>query len=1194
MKMNWTPEQERAINIPVADTIISAAAGSGKTAVMAERIITRLTGENHVDIDKILVVTYTNAAASEIKERVMKKIVEKLKSSNDDFLQKQLILINNAHFCTIHSFCLELIKKYFYVLDINPAVKTGDPTELDILLSKAASGVIRSYLEKDDSDFISLLGLYADGREAKLQKMMLDLYKFAKTMPDCDDMLLSLADKYNGINANIERFIADNIALSLGFAIEEYSHGIALLKKSGICEKWLALFEKEKTELEAIANGSMDYEALYNCLHAMKFVTLPAYRLTGEEGRMKNDIKAIRDKIRDDVVKKIKEKYLSIAPEFAKADNERLKPIAKKLAELVRETDIQYTVLKNDEGLIDFSDYEHMALKLLRNSDGEPSDIAYSVSNMFEEIYIDEYQDCNNIQNTIFSLISGGINGRPNMFCVGDMKQSIYKFRDANPLNFKERCDNSELYTGGEAGFSNKIFLNANFRSRPSILGFVNSVFYQLMSEKCGELSYDSNEALNAGGHFEDANEDVNFIDIDIINESDDFGDGIETETKSLSKTDAEVCHIAEKIKAYTDGGYLLYDRANGTHRAAKYSDIVVLMRSPKAYTSSFERIFARAGIPVYCDNSGGYFDTEEISFLMSFLKIVDNPDDDIALAAVLKNPIFGFDENMLLRIRMSGGIGSYYHCIREYINKLNDSISQKLQGFISLIDSLYRKSAYMPTDEFLSCIISELKYYVYLSSFADYKLRKANVRFLLHKAKEFEANSFRGIYNFVRYIEGIAEDNKAECAKALSADDNVVRVMSIHKSKGLEFPIVFLAGLGKQYNMSDANKGYVIHKDFGLGLDSIHPDKAYKLPSLNKLAIRQKIRNEAISEEMRVLYVALTRPVEKLVCTAVVKNGAAFLNKLEQSLANQPYRINPHLVLRSGSFIELILLASMRSVGFESGSGMCFANPVSDGVKFSLTLKNISEISIGLSEQTRLDIDEAFSDARSDTDALSRVLDFSYPYAKSTALSGNISVTEIKKLFAEESENSLYGDMKLIRPAYFGADIPISGSAKGTLMHLCMEKLSFGEISDFPSLKSAIDKLSLASLISDDERKAIDDDKIWSFLSSPLGKRMSKHKLNKEFAFKYMIKASELYPVDSDDEIVVQGTIDAFFEDDDGALVLVDYKTDRVKDGNTSEIAERYRVQLDCYAKALEIILGKKVKQKLMYLFDTDETMEL
>lgn len=1194
MKMKWTPEQERAITIPVSDTIVSAAAGSGKTAVMAERIISRLTGENHVDIDKILVVTYTNAAASEIKERVMKKIVEKLKSSNDDFLQKQLILINNAHFCTIHSFCLELIKKYFYILGINPAVKTGDPTELDMLLSKSASNVIGDYLERDDSDFISLLSLYADSREEKLRKMIVDLYKFAKTMPDFDAMLLSLPKKYDGINAEIESFVADNISMSLGYAIDEYTHGINMLKNSGICEKWLALFESERAFLKDIANGSMDYETLYQKIHAMQFMTLPTYRLTGEEAVIKNDIKKIRDKIRDDIIKKLRDKYFSVAPEFVIADNLNIKPMVSKLSELVRETEIVYTEQKQKEGIIDFSDYEHMALRLLRNPDNTPSDIAYSVSDMFEEIYIDEYQDCNNIQNTIFSLISGEIKGRPNMFCVGDMKQSIYKFRDANPLNFKKRCDASSLYTGEKLYPSNKIFLNANFRSRPSVLYFVNSVFYQLMSDRCGELSYDSNEALNAGGHFEDTNSDTGVIDIDIINESDDFGDSFPPEGQRLSRIDAEVSYIASKIKSYIDGGYLLYDRASGTQREAKYSDITILMRSPKAYTSSFERIFSQAGIPVYCDNSGGYFDTEEIAFLISFMKIVDNPDDDIALVTVLKNPIFGFDENMLLKIRLGTGTGSYYRCIREYMEKFSDSISKELSKFITLIDELYHKSAYMPTDEFLSCIISEINYNVYLSSFADYKLRKANVRFLLHKAKEFEANSFRGIYDFVRYIDGIKDDNKAECAKALSSDDNVVRVMSIHKSKGLEFPIVFLSGLGRQYNMNDANKGYVIHKNFGIGLDCVYPDKAYKTTSLNKLAIRQKIRTEAISEEMRVLYVALTRPIEKLVCTAVVKNGSAFLNKLEQNLVNQPYRINPYLILHSSSFIELILLASMRSALFESASGVCFENQVNDGVRYSLTLKNISEISLGLSEQERLDIDSAYSSVSDDYPRLCRVLGYKYPHFASSNLSGNISVTEIKKLLGDDAEYNLYDDMKLVRPSYFGADIPISGSAKGTLMHLCMERINFADISDFSSLQSAIDSLVSASLISDDERKAIDDDKIWTFISSPLGKRMATHRLYKEFAFKYMIKASEIYDIDTDDEIVVQGTIDAYFEDDDGSIVLVDYKTDKVKGQNSELIAKRYRVQLDCYAKALEKILGKKVKQRLIYLFDTNETIEL
>lgn len=1192
--MKWTQNQYDAINIPVSDIIVSAAAGSGKTAVMAERIISRLTGENSVDVDKILVVTYTNAAASEIKERVMKKIVEKLSESNDDALQRQLLLINNSHFCTIHSFCLELIKKYFYKLGVDPSVKTGDETDIELLLCQAAETVVNEYFSAGDEGFISLMESYGNNKESVLQKLIIDVYKFSRTMPDSMAWLDSVPLAYSAEGTDSANFIMECAFLCIDYAIAECKKAIEIINDSSCCTEWLGNIELEKRALEKLLSCK-NYNEIYEPIYALSFDRLPNAKNV-EDKALKEEIKAYRDSVKK-IVDDVRKGLVCVSPADIAADNTNVMPKLKKLVELVKRTGEVFDGLKREKNLIDFSDYEHMALSLLRNPDGTPSDVAHEVSAGFEEIYIDEYQDCNNIQNTIFGYISGSIRGVPNIFCVGDMKQSIYRFRDANPLNFRAKCDNSPIFDGKTVNPSNKILLNSNFRSRQSVLDYTNSVFSQLMSEKCGELEYNDDESLKYGGGYIDVNPDIERIDIDIISETDDFGDCADDGKKTvLPPIEAEAAHIADKIRSYIDGGYMLYDKKNGIQRPARYSDIVILLRAPKSYISSFEKIFAEFKIPLYCDCGSGYFNTEEIEFLMSFLKIIDNSDDDIALASVMKNPVFGFDENDLLTIRLGGGKGSFYRCINSYIGKHTDDISQKLCRFISLLEKYHNESRYMETCEFLDFLISDINYFVYLSTFPDAKSKKANVRYLINKAKDFEESNFKGISSFVRYIENISDSRSAESAKSLGADDNMVRVMSIHKSKGLEFPIVFLSGLGKRFNMMDVNSRVVIHKDLGLGVDAIYTDKGYRVPTLNKISVRQKLKFETVSEELRVLYVALTRPTEKLILTGGVADGASLLNSIERNLKIQDYKLSPYAVSKSKNFLEMILMASMRSEGFESGSFEKGGIRVKDNVRYNFTLKNISDISVPGGGNSVVAWEKVFEAVTEDYDKISKTLSYSYPFGKLVSIPGNLTVTEIKRMSSSEDEANLFGDINLPKPQNFASGSSIYGSVFGTLVHLCMEKLDLCNIADENAISAGLNKLLHDGLISEDERNAVDVSKISAFGKSTVGQRLAAagDRVRKEFSFKYMVNASEFFDVDTSDQIIVQGTIDAYFEDDDGSLVLVDYKTDKVKNGDTSAIAQRYQVQLDCYAKALEHIVGKKVKEKIIYLFDTDEAIYL
>lgn len=1192
--MKWTDAQQNAIDIPVSNIIVSAAAGSGKTAVMAERIINRLTGDNPTDIDRILVVTYTNAAASEIKERIMKKILEKLSEGSNETLQKQLVLLNNAHFCTIHSFCLDLIKKHFYLLGIDPSVKTGDEAEINLILSEAVSNVINNYLEDGDDDFNELMNSYANGKEFIMENIILDLYRFSRTMPYSTKWLDALPMAYIGNSEKAGEFISSCAHTALCYAVKEYERAIELIEKTGTCEKWLPTIVAEKNAVNNILSLEKNYDTYYEALKNMVFSTLPQTK--NQEPTLKQKIKDCRENVKSVINSDLLKYYLVLSPELIKEDNKNIYPYAIKLIEAVKKTGEEFSKLKRDKNLIDFSDYEHMVLSLLANEDGTPSEIAYSVSNNFDEIYVDEFQDCNNIQNEIFSLMSGVIRNKPNLFCVGDMKQSIYKFRDANPLNFRKMCDDYPLYNGAEVNYSNKILLNANFRSRPAILNFVNSVFSQLMSRQCGELVYNREEALNPGANFKSENEDADIIDIDIIDELNLFGNDINDEENTLDKTEAEALHIAQKIKKMVDEKYKLYSSKAESYHEAKYSDFVILLRSTKKYVTSYERVFSKLGIPLYCD-SNGYFDTEEIRFLIHLLKIIDNPDDDIALVSVMKNPIFSFNENELLEIKLNGiKNASYYKCVKKYIKSADSTLKVKLEDFILKLEEYHQKSKYMETDEFLNYVISDINYFVYLSVFEDSKTRIENVNFLIQKAKSFEKNNFKGIFSFIRYVENIKGSKSDDCAKTIGENDNVVRLMSIHKSKGLEFPVVIVAGTGIGFNDQDIKRQIVFHKDFGIGADSIYKERGYKLPSLNKISIKHKIRYENISEELRVLYVALTRPVDKLIITGTVKNAPKLLKNVEAKTSVQDYNISPYTVLKSSCLLEMILLASARSAGCELGEikeGLIF----DDGIKYNTTIKNMNTLHLPENTKKPSDWQKEFSGTTNDFKNISSFLNFEYPHKNSSSVSGNITVTEIKKMSMEQNgEDMFYDDVVLKKPLNFANSGKIFGSTLGTLVHLCMEKLDFSRMENENDIKEQINNLLSAGIISEDEFKVLDISKFQEFSQSALGKRMIKNAatLKKEVSFKILTDVSKLYDINSNDSVVVQGTIDAYFEDSDGSLVLVDYKTDKIPKEGTSQISSRYRIQIETYANALEKILGKKVKEKYIYLFDTGEFLSL
>lgn len=1189
--MNWTKEQKNAIDLPVSDLIVSAAAGSGKTAVMAERILTRITGDNSVDIDKILVVTYTSAAAAEIKERIMKKIMEELSKKRNEVLHNQLIKLPYAHISTIHSFCLNLIKKYFYLLDIDPSVKIADETEIEMLKTSAVNAVFEKHYNSSDSEFLRLISDYSSRKDTSVSSAVVELYDFSRTMPDSEEWIRSLTDMYCDGSRKCTDFLMKSASLAGKLAMSVYRSALKMCDDIEDGEKIKHLLTNEIMALEETLS-SQTYGEMYSRVSELTFGRWPTYK---GESRLVPIVRAKRDEAKKIFKEKIKEKYILFSPDDIKKDNEMLLPHIRKYQELVFEFAQVFESLKKEKNIIDFSDFEHLALRLLRNPDGTPSEIADSVSEEFEEIYIDEYQDCNNIQNAIFECVSGSRFGKNNMFCVGDIKQSIYSFRDSNPLLFRDKCDRFPLYTDC-CNPTNKILLNSNFRSRETIVNFVNSLFTQIMSPECGDITYNEDEFLRYGAGYDHFNDDTDYIDIALIDEDNGFDKGnVISDSGSLSPHEAEAAYIAGRINEMISQKYLLADKKNDGSRPAQYRDFVVLLRSAATAAPVFEKVFSDMGIPAYSDKGESYFDTEEINFLISFLKIVDNPDDDIALVSVMKNPIFSFDENVLMKIRLNSPHTSFYKCIKKYAYECDDYISRKLSLFLERLSDYYFKSRYMDTDEFLSYLMKDINFYVYLSTFPDAKLKKTNVKFLMKKAREFEKSNFRGIYSFVNFVENIGFGNKAESAKVLNENDNVVRIMSIHKSKGLEFPVVFVSCLGKKFNKQHLRDSVSMHKELGVGMDCVYREDFIKVSTANKLAIKLKSDFESVSEELRVLYVALTRATEKLILTACTDNASRMINRTESSVSIEDTCVNPYLIYTSPSFLQMLMYGVVRSDGYPSDFD--YFTKINDGCKYNITYMNIDEIEYNTFCDDATDWQQCYEGASDKYRELADKLSFEYVHSSANLFPSNMTVTELKKRKMEEDEvYSPFDDVNLAKPKMFGSLTHTDGAGYGTLVHFIMEKLDFKSVKSPEDIVTQLDKLHSDALIDESEYKLINPQKIFGFFCSDIGKRMCADNisLNKEFSFKYLESASEFFDVDTDEKIVIQGTIDVFFEDYDGRLVVVDYKTDKITGGDTTIIAKRYCSQLDYYAKALMKITGKTVKEKILYLFDNGEAISV
>ena len=1217
MAFEYTPEQKKVIQLRKRNILVAAAAGSGKTAVLVERIISMISDkEQPVDIDRLLVVTFTNAAAAEMRERISLAISKKLEiEPEDENLQRQAILIHNAQITTIDSFCLFVIRNHFNDIGLDPGFRVADVGELKLLRQDVLEQLLEEQFEKKEEAFLHCVETYGTtGSDSLLEEMILKLYDFSVSYPWPRQWLEKCKSELviEGTDRIEEQKWYDFLSKYSHSIIEDAKAQLELL--CGICEEpdgpymYGELLETECQSLQNVLNTN-NLNEFEEKLQLVVFNRLPGKKDDSVNAMKKDLVKDLRQSIKKGI-EELNHKFFFATYEKKMEDMKASAKAVSSLLDLALEFGRIYEEKKLEKNMVDFSDMEHYALNiLLVEKDGEavPTKTAEGFKDYFHEILIDEYQDSNLVQEYLLKSISkesfGKSNQEFNRFMVGDVKQSIYKFRLARPEIFMEKYN---LYKT-EDSLQQKIDLHQNFRSRLEVIDSVNYIFEQIMEESVGGVNYDQAAALNLGAFYDDFNQNQN-TELLLLEKP-----SSEEET-DLSAHEMEAMMVATKIKKMV-GNFMITDKSlEEGKRVAQYKDIVILLRSSAGYDESFKKILEEEGIPVYVESKTGYFSAYEVQLVLNMLRILVNPLQDIPLCSVLLSTIIGFSEEELaiirseMRLKHSKKEKIYNSCFNYILEGKDRILAEKTNKFFLLFEKYRQKIFYTSIHHLLLELLDEFSIQHYAGALPSGEQRMANIDMLIEKAVAFENTSYHGLFQFVRYIEKL-EKYEVDYGEAATLDENanVVRIMTIHKSKGLEFPICILAGISKKFNNRDIYKTIIADVDFGIGTDYINPILRTKTPTIRKNAIGLKMKVDNVGEELRILYVAMTRAKEKLILSGTVNNLSKKITEFSDVIKNKNTVLGYGKRAAATSYLDLIVCALVRHRSFElyiqeTGLEADKSNiRYSQGPEFSiqkLTMENLvikgMEILFEknvlkeqlnffkkegiVNESLREEIDNRFS--------------YSYPNKILSKLYTKTTVSELKKaaMHQDQEDHMLFLEPQIIPyvPKFMKTAEEITGTVRGSAYHKVLELLDFERIRNKEDYKNALDQMLATKRLSKEYVSAVDADKILAFLQSDLSKRMIKAEKNnllwKEQPFVIGVSANEIDPLFPKEEtILVQGIIDVYYSEE-GGLVVADYKTDRVT--MEEELILRYQTQLNYYATALETLTGIPVKEKIIYSF--------
>ncbi len=1312
-KPQWTKEQQEVISLRDQNILVSAAAGSGKTAVLVERIIAKISrDESPCDIDRLLVVTFTKAAASEMRSRIGAALEERLQEEpGNEHIARQASLLHSAQITTIDSFCQWILRNYFHVIDLDPVYRVGDETDLGMMKQEILEELLEEkYLharEEGDERFLNFTNIFSPGRTDKgIEDVVLTLYEKSTSYPFPEEWLIGLGEIYNSTNVERmegSRWMGELLAYvrrCVGEYLGMARRALALCREDGGPEPYQEAVASDVDFLERLeeAETYCQWGELLGGFEAVKLKAIRGKKAEAVSAEKKSRVQSMREGYMKKGILELRKKFFFQHPEEMLSDMMQMREPMEELISLTLEFGRAFSDKKREEQILDFSDMEHLALEILteRGEDGAvmPSQTAKELQLYFDEILTDEYQDSNEVQELLLTSLCGGKGEKPYLFMVGDVKQSIYKFRMAKPEIFLhkyktfsnsteeggmqredqnmvsmkkgemrqegqsmvsmkkgeirqegqsmvsteegEMRQDSQSMVSAEKGENRRIDLSRNFRSRAGVLESANWIFEHIMQESLGGISYDEAARLVPGMTFEACQHPTGGkTELVLIEQK---SDDITLERKSL-----EAAVIGEKIRGMVQGDQPMYVQGKHGYRPVTYGDVAILLRSVTGWAEEFVGVLNDMGIPAFADTRTGYFNSLEVETILNFLHVIDNPRQDIPLAAVLRSCLGELTDEEMAWIGTMEGDSNYLDQVESYLKEGEDAaLREKLAQFMDRLHGYRTYGGTHSVYELLRKIYNETGYYQYMSAMPSGEKRRANLDILLQQSLEFARNGHRGIYGFARYIESLQKSEVDFGEAAVDGENaNAVRIMTIHKSKGLEFPVVFVAGMGKRFNLMDARKSTVIDSEFGVGCDYVDLDLRVKQPTLAKKFIANQVVLGTLAEEIRVLYVALTRAKEKLVITGTASDVEKRLETWEERGGNMDFSalssaqtyldwIAPVVVGREGALADGDDLFRVEIV--------CPEDAVTAEVE-----EQKRELSL-CRELREMDTTNVFDEEM--REALDRQRNYCYPYQSEAELPVKISVSELKrqaiiravqmeeeeglsweaiarrvseksgkgrrdidakgeglysgeeiKYGKESSEkNLIVEELEIPRPAFLQEERELSGAARGTLYHMVMERFPYEEIRNSggnwtqSEFDGYLEEMVAAGYMTVQERQVLHSGKFTEFLLSDIGRRMvqahSEGNLRLEQPFMMGLPAREIYPEqDSDAMIIVQGIIDAFFFQGE-EIVLVDYKTDSARPGQEEELVEKYRAQLDYYAKALEKLTGKNVAERWIYSF--------
>ena len=1300
MAVKWTEKQQQVIDSRNRNLLVSAAAGSGKTAVLVERIIRMISEGGHpLNIDQLLVMTFTNAAAAEMRERVG-AAVDKLLTvcPDDEHLWLQGALIPQAQITTIDSFCLNLIRNHYSSLEIDPAFRIGDEGELALMRADVMKEMLERRYQEGGEDFAAFVEQFGRGKsDAGIEDVILQAWQFSQSHPWPMEWVAACREELREETLEqIEQspwmqFILRDVQLQMEELEIQLGEAIDMCREENGPLAYEPMLVNDRRQIRAVreAAGKGTYRGLYEELEKVSFNRLAAIRSKEVDQEKKAYVSACRDRAKK-AVAKCQENYGVQSPEEMVEAVRGTAGVISTLLDLTEDFDRCYREKKRDRNVLDFNDLEHLALEVLMEPVPEeggagagepdavaepaaapsrhmpfrpvkrrPTAVADELARQFEEILVDEYQDSNNVQETLITSISRERWGNPNVFMVGDVKQSIYRFRLARPELF---MDKYERYSVSES-LHQKIELHQNFRSRATVLDSVNDVFYKIMTRALGGIRYTEETALHPGAQFAPGERTGTPTELLLVDTGADALKQLDEEAMDYTAKELEARMAAIRIRELMDpeNGLMVWDKGAEEYRPVRLGDMVILLRSLSGWSEVFVNVLMNEGIPAYAQTKTGYFNTVEVETVLSLLAVVDNPMQDIPLAAVMKSPMVSMTDEEMAWLMAAykrapekgqdrGVYGAFMHWKEnggEGVDAPEEavrSIGGKLACLETLLEGLRRDARYLPVHQLLYRAFEAGGYYDYVSAMPAGETRRANLDMLVEKAIAYEATSYKGLFHFIRYIEKLKKyDTDFGEANVAGEQADTVRIMSIHKSKGLEFPVVFLAGMGKRFNKQDAYGAVLLDADLGLAADYLDLKQRLKMPTLKKQALKRRMELESMGEELRVLYVAMTRAKEKLIMTATDRSLGSKMEKWAQvPLADGaiPYTI----LSAAGSFLDWLLMSAC------DGTIRKRQIPLTGLV--GMEIRRQASRQVSREELLTLDTDTVYDPeaARQLADALN----YQYPYGGDTGLYAMLSVSELKKqgqvgqdeeeigrgrILGGGEDARILGDVwtdgvgevgpfragavggREVGPfragAVGGREAGLEragtvggrkvgmersgavGAARGTAYHRALECLDLGKLHSREDVRAALKSLLETGYLEQEAYDALDEMVIFTMLNSPLGQRMAEAqrdgRLHREQQFIIGIPAREMGRGDSQELVLVQGVIDAYMEEEDG-LVLIDYKTDRVPGGRAGRerLAERYRQQVAYYQRALEQLTGKKVKENIIYSLTLQESVLL